>query len=402
MPDIQELATMSLALKFQTDLDVPAEGAGAFGIEVLPSTGLASQIAAIESAMIRRSRMRKRPRHGMETVTTSYETELSVGPLTPVFEGVLGGTTVPAQPYSNTDWGTLTITGGGGVGTFSTGTALVDGLVAGNFIRFAGLGLPGNNGKWIPIIDVQDGVLKFPVGPKYLLDEPVSAAWTAEVAAFIATSTPYTDRYVSVEEAMNDAAVQQSKYGTDMRFHTLNVSVDPKAYVKIGFGLTGRELLMKVPPEFPVFEDPVFIESDSLILLDGGIYINGVRRTDLTSLKFGLTGAVTTIGVIGSNIAPDVSLGQFAFTGDFTGLVSNDAEFQSVKNEDDISICLHCKEKSTDAFVGFYIGYCSYAGYSTPMGGEGLLVQTIPLFGGEDERGPGHAKTTILVSYAPA
>lgn len=397
MSDIQDLTTIQVVLKAQSGLGAPASGASGHGIEVLPSTGLAVAVASIESAMIKRSRMRKRPRHGMNTVTTSYETELSVGPLDPVFEGVLGGTQVAEQSFSNSDWGDCTISGTGTVATFASGTLLTDGIVAGNVIKFASLSVAGNNAIYVPILSVpSEGVAN--LAPGYIIDNATDAAWTAKIAKYVKTATPYTDRYFSIEEYMPDTAVDMSKYGTDMRLNSLNVSIDPGAYVKIGFGAGGRAMSMLTGASAPVFTSPVYIESDSLILLDGGIYVNGTKRTDLTSLKFGLQAAVNGVAVIGTNTSPDIFLGQFAFTGEFTGVVTDNTDFAAFDAETDISILLHCREKLTQNFVTFYLGRLSYGGYSTPAGGEGPDIQTIPLYGGEDDRGAGYAATTVLIS----
>lgn len=398
IPNIQDLSTMQLAFKFQTGLGVPAAGAAAYGLEVLPSTGLAVAISAIESAMIKRNRMRRRPRHGMKSVTAAYETELSVGPCDPIFEAVLGTNVTPQATFTNAGWGAVTLTGTGTIATFATGTLVTDGIVAGNFLRFTGLGTAGNNGIWVPIIAVTNGVAT--LAPGYLTDEGAAAAYSVDVARFYATGAQYIDRYASVEEYMPDAAM--SKYGTDMRFHSMSVSVAPKEYVRIALALTGRDMAMMTGGAAPVFPAPTYIERDSLILLDGGIYVNGIRRGDLTSLRFGIAATASTTDVIGSRISPDVSVGQFAFTGDFASLVVDGTDFAAFDAEDDISVLLHCREKDTEAFVGFYIGYTSFGGYGSPMGGEGNLVQSMSLYGGEDERGAGYAPTTILISSADA
>jgi hypothetical protein len=372
MAQIQDLSTMQLAFKAQTGLDAPA-------------------------ALIKRNKMRKRPRHGMKGVTAAYETEVSVGPCDPIFEAVLGCNATPAVTYTNADWGGVTITGGGITATFATGTLITDGVRAGMFLRFAALSVAGNNGIWVPIIAVTEGVATF--APGYILDNAVDAAYSVDVAKSFSTPAQYIGRYFSVEEFLDEALV--SKYGTDMRFHGLTISIDPKAYTRIAVTLTGRDmrrLTATTVPIAPAFPAPTFIDAESLILLDGGIYVNGVKRTDLTSLRFGLAANIGTTDVIGSRLSPDITVGQFAFTGDFTGVVSDGADFATFDAEDNISVLLHCKEKDTQKFVGFYIGYASFGGYSTPMGGEGMLVQTIPLFGGEDERGVGFAPTTVLIS----
>lgn len=404
--DVQDLATMQLAFKKQVDIDTPATGAGAFGVEVLPSTGLAVAIAAIESAMIKRNRMKRRPRHGPRSATASYETELSVGPLNPIFEAVLGGTTTATMHFTQADWGAATIAVSAdptmSTITFAGGTIITDGVVAGTFVKLGGFATGANNGKWIPVIDAAEGVLTVP--SQYVTAEGPAAAYTVDVAPFIATPAQYQDTAWSTEEQMPNPSVLMSKFGTGMRFNSLSFSVDPKTYVKAAFALTGRDMTMlraDTVPAYPAFINPAFVESDSLILLDGGIYVNGRRRSDLTSLRVGIAATASTTDVIGSNVSPDVSLSQFSFTGDFTGVVSDGADFGSFTDEDDISVMLHCKEKDSEAFVGIFLGYASFGGYSTPMGGEGLLVQSIPLFGGEDEH-PGHARTILLISTAPA
>jgi hypothetical protein len=398
---IQDLSTMQVAFKFQAGVGTPATGIGAYGLDVLPSTGLAVAISAIESALIKRNRMKRRPRHGMRSSTAAYETELSVGPCDPIFEAVLGTNVVPQAAFTNADWGAVTLTGTGTIATFATGTLVTDGIVAGNMIRFTGLGTPGNNGVWVPVIAVTNGVAT--LAPGYLVDEGAAAAYSVDVARYYATGAQYVDRYASVEEYMPDAVI--SKYGTDMRFHSLSVSVAPKEYVRVAVALTGRDMTMLsalTVPTAPALPTPTYIERDSLILLDGGIYVNGIRRGDLTSLRFGIAANANATEVIGSRTSPNVSLGQFAFTGDFASLVSDGTDFGAFDAEDDISVLLHCKEKDTQAFVSFYIGFCSFGGYSTPAGGEGNLVQTMSLYGGEDERGAGYAPTIILISAADA
>jgi hypothetical protein len=401
MSDIQDLSTIVVAYKAQSGLGVPASGASGKGLEVVASTGMAVSIAAIESAMLSRTRMKRRPRHGMRTVTAAYETELSAGPCDPIFEAVLGGTQLAAQNFSNADWGDCTITGTGTTCTFASGTLLTDGIVAGQMIKFTNLSVSENNAKWVPILAVTaEGVCTFPSG--YLADNTTDAAWTAVIAKSLKTTNPYVNRYFSFEENMPDTAVDMSKYATDARFNSLNVAVSPTEYVKVGFGIGARDMEIKTVGDAPVFTSPTYITAESLILLDGGIYVNGVKRLDMTSFKFGLAAPVSTIPVIGTNVSPDVFLGQFAFSGDFTGVVADSTDFAAFDAETPISVLLHCKEESTENFVSFYLGNLSFAGYSTPAGGEGALIQSVPLFGGSDLRGAGYAETTVLISTSAA
>lgn len=398
---VQNLSNVRLHMKAQSVLGTPVSGTGAFGVEVLPSQGLAMAIQSIESQMIRRNRMRKRPRHGSRSVTASYETELTAdGALDDVFEGVLGGTFAAAQTYSNTDWGGLTITGTGVTLTFAAGTIITDGVRAGMMGKLTNMSVSANNSVWFPIIGVAEGVIT--AAPGYLVDNGADAAWDITIARSLSTATPYTDRYFTVEEYQSD--IDRSKLGEDMRFNSLSFDCQADQHVKIGFGLGGRDMSAPDAGNSPNFTSVAFGSGDSLVLLDGGLFVNGVKRTNVTGFQWGLAAPVSTIPVVGTNISPDVFLGQFAMTGNFNVVVEDFNDFDAFDAEDDISIFLHCAEDSSDPqeFTSFYIGNCSFAGYSSPVGGEGGSIAAIPLYAGSDNRGTGYADTSVLISTSAA
>lgn len=398
---VPNLANIALHLKAQSGLGVAASGAGATGIEVAASQGLSMQIAAIESSMIQRSRMRKKPRQGSRTVAAAYETELQVGNLDTVFQAVLGGTWLAEQNYTHSDWGALTISGTGITLTFASGTLITDGVRAGMMGRLTGMSVAANDGKWFPILSLTEGVMTIPTG--ILADNASDAAWAIEIAKSVHTATPYTDRYFTVEEYFGDG-IDRSKLGTDMRFNNLSFDCQPDSPLKIGFGLMGRDLAMLATGSSPTFSSPTFVDGPSLTLLDGGIYVNGTRRTNLTGFQFGLQAPASGVPVIGSVTSPDIFLGQFTLAGNFTGVVEDGTDFDLFDAETNISVVLHCAEQGgvAEDFVTFYLGSMSFGGWGTPIGGEGAIIQTIPLFGGEDERGSGYAATSVLISTSAA
>lgn len=393
-------ANTIIALKAQSGLGTAATGTGATGIEVLPSQGLALSIAAIESQMIQRSRMRKRPRHGSRSATASYETELQVGNLDTVLEGVLGGTWTAAQDFDETDWGALTISGTGVTLTFASGTILTDGVAPGMMARLTNMSESDNNSKWFPILGATETVLTIPTG--ILIDNASDAEWDITIAKSLYTATPYTDRYFTVQEHLD---IDRSKIGTDMRLNNLNLSVQPEQFARVGFGLMGRDLDLAATGDSPTFTDPTFTQGESLTLLDGGLYIAGSKRTNVTGVTFGLAAPVTTTPVVGSNVSPDISLGQFAFTGQFTIALENGTDWDAMDAETQISAFLHFAEQGADTstdFVSVYVGNLTMGGFSTPAGGEGAVIATFPLMGGEDERGGAYLPTTMLVSTSAA
>jgi hypothetical protein len=101
----------------------------------------------------------------------------------------------------------------------------------------------------------------------------------------------------------------------------------------------------------------------------------------------------------------DAFLGQFAMEGQFTGIIEDGADFDAFRDEDQVSIYLHCAELNAAnpwaaRYVGIYIPNMSFGGWSVPAGGEGAAVQTVPMNGGRDKRGVnlGFAPTSLLIS----
>lgn len=394
---VANLANVKLHLKAQSALNTPASGAGATGIEVRASRGLEKAVQTIESQMIQRSRMRKRPRHGSVSSLAAYETELQVGNLDTVLEAVLGGTWQAEQTFSDADWGTCTISGSGVTITFGSGTLLTDGVRAGMFLRFTNLSVSANNAKWVPIVSV-DSETVCQVASGILADNTSDAAWSVELAGYVHTATPYTDRYFTVEEYLTE--IDRSKLGTDMRFNSLNFAVAPNDHIVIGFGLGGIDMDLLATGSSPTFSSPTFTDGPSLTLLDGGIYKGATKLANVTGFTWGLQAPVSTLPTVTSLVSPDVFLGQFAFTGQFAAALEDGAHWDDFDAETQLSMILHCAEDGgVEAdFVGFYLPNLTYAGFSTPAGGEGPVIQTLPLYGGEDERGTGYAATTVLVS----
>jgi hypothetical protein len=392
----QDLSSISVRFKAQSGLGVPASGADATGIYVLPSQGISFQAASIESELIQTHRMRKRPRQGSRSSTSAYQTELMVGAQDDVFEALLGGTWVAAAALDETDWGALTISGSGTILTFATGTIITDGVRAGMMAKLEGMSEADNDDIWFPIISVTEGVITIPAG--ILVDNAEDAAWDIDIAGHVFTPDPYVKQYFTVEEYWADA--DQSKIGTDMVWNSLQIQIQPDRAVQLSFGLGGRDMEVETTGNSPIFTDPVFTSGRHLVLLEGGIYSNGVKRQDVTGLNLSLVAPVTTQPMVSTRISPDTFLGQFVLSGQFTGTVEDGTDLEAMLAETQLSVHLHCAEPGANpaAFQSFYFGDLAFNTHSVPAGGEGAAIQTLDLVGGYDERGTGYQPTSVLIS----
>jgi len=398
---VVDLSSIIVAYKVQAGLGTPATGAGATGLEVLPSQGMTRNVNTIESALIKSNRMKKRPRHGSVNCVAAYQTELVVGALDDYFEMVLGGTWAATFDVDEGDVTSMTISGTGVTLTSASGSFITLGIRAGMMGKFADLSEAGNNGVWFPILNVTATVLTIPSG--FLEDNATDSAFTLTVARSLSTTDPYTKRYVTLEEYWGSDQ-DQGKLGTDMYWNELSFDAQVDSPITIGMGAGGRDLEPVDTGDAPNFTSPTFVSGNSVVLLDGGLYMNGTKRANITGFQFSLTAPVTNPGVIGTRVSPDTFLGQFAFSGTMTVMIEDLADFQASINETVQSAVLHCAENEADPadFITFYLGNLTFGSFQSPSGGEGPAIATIPIYGGDDDRGSGFAETTVVISTSAA
>lgn len=399
----QDLSGIVVAFKKQALKDTPESGAGATGLELLPSQGFGQQIAQILTELLSRTRMAGRARQGSEFYNWAGETELAVAQQNEALECVLGGTWAAAQTIDESTLTSVVISGGGTTITFGGGSVIDEGVRHGMTAKFQNLATPGNNDKAFPILGISANgrVLTIPSG--ILTDETSDTDFDFIVAKSLYTDTPYTKRFITLEHYLDD--LDRSLVGHNFRFNGLNFSVDADKHIKIGLALGGTDLELLDTGDSPNFTDPTFTEGESLVLLDGGIYFGTTKRADLASFSFGLQAPISGLPLISRKKSIDAFLGQFKLDGQFTGVVEDGADFDAFRAEDQVSIYLHCAEQSASdpfsaRYVGIYLPNMSFGGWTMPAGGEGAAIQTVPMNGGRDKRGVtlGFASTSLLIS----
>ncbi len=402
----QDLSSIVVAIKKQSGIDVRATGAGATGLELLPSQGFAPQIANIATELLSRSRMAGRGRQGSEFFNWSGETELQVGAHEVPFASVLGGTMSAALVRDNTTLTSCTITGTGTTLTFAGGNLIADGVVHGMTARLTGMTNAANNGKYFPILGINAAgrVLTIPTG--ILADETADTSFTITFSPAVYTPATYLNSYFTVQHLLPDlTGGSRILCGTNFKFNGMSFTMGADAMVKVNYALGGTDLDLLATASPDAFTSPTFAGGESLVMLDGAVYFNGTKRVDLASFNFGLQAPISGLPLLSRKKSQDASLGQFALDGQFTGVVNDGADFDAFRAEDQVSIYLHCAERNAAnpwaaRYVGIYIPNMSFGGWSVPAGGEGAAIQTVPMNGGRDRRSLalGFAQTSVLVS----
>lgn len=392
-----DLSDKRIAFKAQSAINVLASGASAFGVEALDSQGMQDQPGTFESQRLKRNRMKSMSRRGSSRSSFGYETEIIPGALEGLAPAVLGASAWTAQiDLDETDLTSATITGTGTTVTVGGGDLYALGLVAGQFVWFTGLSVTGNNGKWVPVVTVPTAT-SFTVPSGYLADNTVDTAFTMQIARHILTPTEWVKTYHTIEEYVG-AEGDFSYIIPNALFNALSITDGPNAYPRISFGGVGGKMQKLAAGSAPTFTSPDYPTGNSLILIDGGFYINGVKRLDLTGLSLGIQAPVSQTDLIGTTDTTVPKIGTFGFDGSISGVVQDGDDFDDYDTNEAVGTIAHWKDKTTERGIGLGISNMEYASYASPSGKEGDRTQTLKLYAGDDQRGDGYAPTIFLFS----
>jgi len=388
MPAIADGTSTIVAIKKQLALGSAASGAGATAIEVRPSAGLTRQVQTIESQILHRSGFRRRARQGSESAQATYASELLVGNLDVVFAGI--NTQVdPAVDIDESDVTSLALATSGGVqtATVASGDLYALGLYAGRFIKLAGMSTAGNNGKWVPILSVPTNrTFTVPVG--ILTDQAADLAFTMSVAKTYRAAATRVKEYYSLEEYLD---IDRSKLGVDQRFTGLSFGVQANQMATAEFTLAGLRRQLLDAAASPNFTSPTYgaiAGAESMTMLDGAIYINGVDILTLTSLTMGVSAQSNITPLLRSRYGLSVSVPSFGFTGQFSGVLTDDATFfEDADAETPLFIVTQFRQSSDlgSDFIGVVIPNAAYANADAPIA-DGDTIVNLPLYAGRETR----------------
>lgn len=402
----QTAANVKIAFKAQSGLGVPASGAGATGLKVNPTQGMALNKAIIANPTIRFDGQTSLGRHGSRNAGLSYKLPLSVGTLDELIQAVLRGTTTATFDITN-----ATTLGGSAAATSITTTAntivaaagswLLQGLRKGMMIKLTGHSTPGNNGIWIPVVDVSALTITTPAAALILNATP-DTTFTVSVAKNCLNGATPLERYFTVEEYMQDSDV--SELGTDMKISKIEINCQPNANIEVTVTFMGLDDTPQTSGASPIFTSPTYTTTLPLVMADGIIRIAGVAEgPSLTgfSLVWDLGGDVPATL---SQTSPDVFLGNGKISGSFTVLRRDLSYFTAFRNETIVDFFIVCSENEADPkdFCSFYVGRATYSGNSKSFAATGPMSETIPWNGGIDETGGAAASTSVLFSTSAA
>jgi hypothetical protein len=399
MPVSQTANNAQIAFKAQSGIGVPASGAGATGLRVVPSQGIRLTKNYIPSNEIRRDGQSTRGRHGSRQAGAQYSSEFSVGSFDALIEAVLRGTFQASLAITQAQMTSITTTTSTIVA--AAGSWLTQLVRRGDKVQLTGHATAANNGKWFRVVSVTALTITV-AGTPLVLDATPDATFTLTVAKTVVMGATPVERYFTLDDYGQD--IDLSISATDMKVTKIDFNAAPNANVVLNFTFMGLDVIPNSTGASPVFTSPTYAVTLPLVMSDGTIRINGVDYTILTGFSFSLDLSGQVPAVIGAQTGPDVFLANAKLSGSFTAIRQDLTFLTAFKAETPVDFFIDCVENEADPkdFASWYVGNASLTGADGAWGADGPYTETVPWEAGKDEAGTDHAATMLKFATSAA
>jgi hypothetical protein len=327
-------------------------------------------------------------RHGVRSVDGSISGELSPGTYSLLQAAILRKDFIQGVLSSGDADITSAVTAGA-AGTFTsaaTATWLTDGFKIGDVVRFTGFVQAGtdaraNNAHNFLLTAVTETVLTG------IMLDGVAVVAKAETESVTATvvghktwvpETAHTENWFSIEHAYTD--VDLSEVFWDVKVNTMAFKLPASGMATTDIGIMGLNKTNFAAGAAPYFSAVLAADTHGVLAsVNGVLCVSGVQVALLTGLDFDIAAGLTSEGVVGSNVKPDIFDGKVQVKGNMT-VFFTDATFRDYfENETEVSInCAFTTSNSPTAdFLAFSFPRVKVGGASKDDGEKGI-IQTMP------------------------
>lgn len=395
-----------LVAKKQSGLGVKATAAGAQVYRRVTSTiDMAKE--TYESAEIRPSMQKADFRHGVRSVAGTINGELSVGTYQEFMASVLRAAWAATGAYNaGTDVTAAAISphfvdASGGFLTAGLKVGMV-----GRWTGFAGAGATNNNGRnfLITALTATDMSGVFLDGTAVTADAAGDDVTFTPLgkSVFIPTSA-HTRDYWTIEH--NFADITQAEQFTDCVLSSMNINLPATGMATVEFPVLGLDMDTSGAAYFTT---PTAASSgDILAAVNGAVYVQGVAVALITSMDVNINGNAASVGgVVGSNVAPDITPGSISVTGSMTVLFQDATMRDYFVNETEVSVvaAFTTNNTATAGVMTLTMPVVKVGGAGKDDGEKGIMM-TMPFTAVENTAGgagTAHNATTITIQDSAA
>lgn len=261
----------------------------------------------------------------------------------------------------------------------TAGSFITDGFKIGTAIDITGAADPANSGRFV-ISDVTALEVTVQVNIVNTLIVPFvaeAAGATVDIKTvgklLIVPTTGRTNDSFSIEKFYN--TINQSELYTGVKISTIGFNFQPNAMATLAFGLMGRAVESNTGPYFTTPIDNTL--SSVLAGTKGSLFIGGQRIATVTGLTIDQTGNMEVGQVIGDRQTPDVFLGRFTASGQFTAYFEDNVLWQKFRDEQELTITMKVDGDGTEGLL-FTLPRVKLGGASKDDKEVGGIIQTVP------------------------
>jgi hypothetical protein len=324
-------------------------------------------------------------RHGVRSVEGSISGELSPGTYS-LLQAAILRKDYEQGANSGAEADITAAVTSGAAGTFTsaaTATFLTAGIKVGDVGRWTGWSADAlaNNDHNFLVTAVTETVLT-----GIMLDGvPVVAHAGGDSVTFTVVGhktwvpeTAHTENWFSIEHAYTD--VDLSEVFWDVKVNTMAFKLPASGMATTDIGIMGLNKTNFAAGNAPYFSAVLAADTHGVLAsVNGVLCVSGVQVALLTGLDFDIAAGLTSEGVVGSNVKPDIFDGKVQVKGNMT-VFFTDATFRDYfENETEVSInCAFTTSNSPTAdFLAFSFPRVKGGGASKDDGEKGI-IQTMP------------------------
>lgn len=320
-------------------------------------------------------------RHGVRRVAGDITGELSPTTYSDFFQALTRGTWgAVVTPLTQAGGGTVT-PNSAGTFTFSLGDHNALGVRVGSVIRFTTGVAAGNLNKNFLVTGMSGTTGRvYAVFPAPTTEAAV-ATWSMTVAGkrLVVPNSSLVSRKLAVEVNAEDLDI--SRVFTELRVNSGSVSIPPSGMATCGFGMMGRNMVVRTGGSAPYFTTPTAETTTGVCAaVNGRLLIAGTAVGVLTGLEMNIDLGGESEPVVGQNFVPEIFLGRFNLTGQMTAFFENETLLNYFLNETEVSLLAHVTVGSgaQDHGMSFFLPKLKVGGADLPTQGEGGQIITLP------------------------
>lgn len=355
--------------------------------------GLSLKKDSIRSNELRKDYQRPASRHAMRKADGNIEGELSLGTYADFIGSALRRNFAAVASLAALT--NVTATVGAPQFVRGTGSWITDGLRVGMVVRCTGWTTTGvaNNSKNFTIIAL--------TATQMTVAETVAAKTAGDSVVFsipgkvtYVPGTGHTNDSYAVEEWAPDAL--QSLRFLGQKVSGFSLSMPPNDKVSVTFNFMGQDRTKATSQYFSAASAAG--TSQMQTGLSGAVYYNGVAVGVLTQLTLDVSGNADTLGVVGSNITPDVFLGPVDVSGSLS-VVWKDGVFDDdfdLEVERPLVIKLLDSSAAAADFMTLTMPFVKLSGGDQPDA-EKAIIQSFQFGARVGDGSNGYETTTLMV-----